>query len=75
MTKGKCLGGGANDLNRYKRGKLFRIQINDLTVQGCPKYLVSKNPGEVSQQKVHMKWLNAIFKDFDPMPDILPSYV
>ena len=25
---------------------------------------VSKNPGEVSQQKVHMKWLDAILKFF-----------
>ena len=38
---------------RYKQGKLFKTRINDPTVQGCPKCLVSKNPGEVSQQKVH----------------------
>ena len=25
---------------------------------------VSKSPGEVSQQKVHMKWLDAILKFF-----------
>ena len=25
---------------------------------------VTKNPGEVSQQKVHMKWLDAILKFF-----------
>ena len=31
---------------------------------------VSKNPGEVSQQKVHMKWLDAILKIFYGKPDI-----
>ena len=31
---------------------------------------VSKNPGEVSQQKVHMKWLDAILKICYGKPDI-----
>ena len=31
---------------------------------------VSKIPGEVSQQKVHMKWLDAILKFFYDKPDI-----
>ena len=31
---------------------------------------VSKNPGEVSQQKVHMKWLDAILKFFYGKPDM-----
>ena len=31
---------------------------------------VSKNQGEVSQQKVHMKWLYAILKFFYGKPDI-----
>ena len=31
---------------------------------------VSKNPGEVSKQKVHMKWLDAILKFFYGKPDI-----
>ena len=31
---------------------------------------VSKNPGEVSQQKVHMKWLDAILKIFYGKHDI-----
>ena len=42
-----------------------------MTVQNsnCPGLskmsgFVSKNPGEVSQQKVHMKWLDAILKFF-----------
>ena len=31
---------------------------------------VGKNPGEVSQQKVHMKWLDAILKFLYGKPDI-----
>ena len=34
---------------------------------------VSKNPGEVSQQKVHMKWLDAILKFF--MANLIYIYV
>ena len=36
---------------------------------------VSKNPGEVSQQKVHMKWLDAILKFFYGKPDIYIYYI
>ena len=32
--------------------------------------LVGKNPGEVLQQKVHMKWLDAILKFLYGKPDI-----
>ena len=31
---------------------------------------VGKNPGEVSQQKVHMKWLDAILKFLYGKPDM-----
>ena len=34
---------------------------------------VSKNPGEVSQQKVHMKWLDAILKFF--MANLIYIYI
>ena len=34
---------------------------------------VSKNPGEVSQQKVHMKWLDAILKFF--MANLMYIYI
>ena len=40
MTKGQMSGRGANDLDPIKQGKLFKTQINDPTVQGCPKCLV-----------------------------------
>ena len=34
---------------------------------------VSKNPGEVSQQKVHMKWLDAILMFF--MANLIYIYI
>ena len=34
---------------------------------------VTKNPGEVSQQKVHMKWLDAILKFF--MANLIYIYI
>ena len=65
MTKGQMSGRGAKTWTRYKQGKLFKTQINDPTVQGCPKCLVLlAKIQEVSQQNVHMKWLDAILKFF-----------
>ena len=34
---------------------------------------VTKNPGEVSKQKVHMKWLDAILKFF--MANLIYIYI
>ena len=56
---------------RYKQGKLFKTQINDPTVQGCPKCLVLlAKIQERCRSRKYMKWLDAILKFFYGKPDI-----
>ena len=47
---------------RYKQGKLFKTQINDSTVQGCPKCLVLDRRGVAAESTYEMAECH--FKDF-----------
>ena len=61
---------------RYKQGKLFKTQINDPTVQGCPKCLVLlAKIQERCRSRKYMKWLDAIKKFFYGKPDIYIIYI